>query len=202
MAHDYSPKQKAFYKDGKKVSRHAVRTEIDKLTEYVAAESGRIAKRYQAGGTIAQFQQEMRELLKSAHLIAASVGKGGRARMTQKDWGRVGAKIRWQYGYLEKFARKVAKGSITEIATVSRAKSYANAIYISFAKTFHESQTEFVAEGKNPAKARLVTNSAEGCQECADDEAMGWVSVDDLKFLGERLCGDFCKCDIEFADDE
>lgn len=202
MPHDYDPKQKAFIRDGRKVSRLAVRAEIDKLTEHVAKEAARLAKSYSSGGlTLTQFETSMRELLKSAHIIAASVGKGGRIRMTQADWGRVGAKIKWQNGYLSKFARKIGKGSISEIASASRARSYASSIYISFAGTYRESQTEFVEGGKNPALVRLITNSEEGCQECADDEAEGWMSVDDMKELGTRICGDFCKCDLEFQDE-
>jgi len=198
MPHDYSPKTKRFVG----VSRLAVRGEINKLSDHVAEEAARLAKSYKNGSlTLLEFETEMRSLLKSAHIIAASVGKGGRDRMLQSDWGRVGAKIKWQNGYLSKFARKIERGTVSDIATVSRARSYASSIYISFANTFQESQTEFVAEGKNPAMVRLITNSAEGCQECADDEAEGWMSVDDMKELGSRLCGDFCKCDLEFSDE-
>jgi hypothetical protein len=203
MPHDYNPKQKAFISGGRKVSHLAVRAEIDKLSDFVAKEAARIANRYKAGKiTLAGFETEMRALLKSGHIVAASVGKGGRARMTQRDWGRVGAKIKWQNGYLTKFARKIGRGTISEIATASRARSYASAIYISFASTFKESQEEFVEGGKNPARVRLVTNSKEGCDECAADEAEGWMSVDDMKELGSRICGDWCKCDLEFEDDE
>lgn len=200
MPHDYSPKQKAFFSRGRKVSHSAVRAEIDGLTDHVAKESARIAKRFVAGQiTSVEFELQMRELLKPAHIVAASVGKGGRARMTQSDWGRVGSKIKWQYSYLQKFIRKAPRLSDASIA--SRARSYSSAIYTSFARTFKEAQTEFVAEGKNPIKARLVTNSAEGCAECAADESLGWMDVEDLGEIGTRECGDFCKCDIEFEDD-
>lgn len=197
MPHDYSLRTKRFVG----VSRLAVREQINKLTDHVAKEAARLAKNYKAGGSLLEFETEMRTLLKSAHIIAASVGKGGRARMLQRDWGRVGAKIKWQYGYLSKFARKIERGAVSDLATVSRARSYASSIYISFARTFQESQTEFVAEGKNPAKARLITNAAESCVECASDESEGWMSVDDFKELGTRICGDFCRCDIEFSED-
>lgn len=198
MPHDYIVKTKRF----KGVSHLTVRGEIDRLTEHVAKEAARLAASYKSKSlSLIEFETGMRELLKSAHIIAASVGKGGRARMTQTDWGRVGAKIKWQNGYLSKFARKIERGAVSDIATVSRARSYASSIYMSYARTYRESQTEFVQEGKNPALVRLVTNSQEGCQECADDEARGWVSVDDMGELGTRLCGDFCKCDLEFQDD-
>lgn len=202
MPHDYDLRLKKYRKDGRVVSRLAVRGEINKLTDHVAKESAAIAKEYKAGIIkLFEFETRMRELLKSAHIIAASVGKGGRARMTQSDWGSVGAKIKWQYGYLNKFARKIGRGSISELATASRAKSYSSSVLVSFYNTFMEAQTEFIEDGKNPQRCRLITNSEEGCVECAADEAQGWISVDDMGEIGSRLCGDFCKCDIEFEDE-
>lgn len=203
MPHDYHVKQKSFYADGRKVSRATVRREINALTDYVSKESARLARGVQAGdSSLVEFELQMRDLLKSAHIIAASVGRGGRALMTQADWGRVGAKIRWQNGYLQKFARKLERGVLSDASTLSRAKSYASSIFVSFSNTFQEAQTEFVEGGKNPAQCRLVQNSEEGCAECDADAAEGWMSVDDMGEIGSRICGDFCRCDIEFADDE
>jgi hypothetical protein len=203
MPHDYySRKQKAFYAGGRKVSRQQVRREINKLTDHVAKESARLAKSLKAGNvSLPEFELAMRELLKSAHIVSASVGKGGRALMTQADWGRVGAKIRWQYGYLNTFARKIERGLVSDAATVSRARSYASSIFVSFSRTFQKAQSTFVDGGKNPERCRLVTNSEEGCVECAADEAEGWMSIDDMGEIGSRICGDFCKCDIIFEDD-
>jgi hypothetical protein len=90
---------------------------------------------------------------------------------------------------------------VSEAATPSRARSYASSIYVSFSRTFQKSQREFVEGGKNPERCRLVTNSEEGCVECAADEAEGWMSIDDMGEIGSRICGDFCKCDIIFEDD-
>jgi hypothetical protein len=203
MAHDYSLRQKAFYSGGKKVSRQSVRREINGLIQHVGNDSARLGRLLRTGRiTPVEFELAMRDLLRSAHIIAASVGRGGRALMTQADWGRVGAKIRWQYGYLSKFARKIARGGISEAATASRAKSYASSIFVSFSRTFQKAQETFVEGGKNPERCRLVTNSEEGCPECAADEAEGWMSIDDMGEIGSRICGDFCKCDIVFEDDE
>lgn len=203
MPHDYDLHFKRYRKDGKLVSRQSVRGEINKLQAHVAKESAKIAKELQAKSiSIFEFELRMRELLKSAHIVAASVGKGGRARMLQTDWGRVGAKIKWQYGYLSKFARKIERGSISEIATLSRARSYSSSIFVSFYRTYKDAQEEFIEDGKNPERCRLITNSEEGCAECAADEAEGWMSVDDMGEIGSRICGDFCRCDIEFENDE
>ena len=203
MPHDYSIKSKQYITEGRKVSRQAVRREINGLLDYVERSFSRLGHSFHAGDiSLVEFELQMRELLKSAHIIAASVGKGGRARMLARDWGRVGAKIKWQYGYLQKFARKIARGGISDTALASRARSYASSIFVSFSNTFQDAQTEFVEGGKNPVLARLVQNSQEGCEECTADAAEGWMSVDDRGEIGTRICGDFCKCDIEFSEDE
>jgi hypothetical protein len=201
---NYSKKLKRFLTGtGKPVSRTAVREEINRLTRHVAAEAATLSKQLRAGQiTLTQFEAQTGSLLKSGHIIAASIGKGGRANMGAADWGRVGAKIKWQYKYLAGFARRIARGTISEAMTSYRATLYASSIYASFSATFLDSMQQFVAGGKNPERCRLVTNSEEGCDECAADEAEGWVSVDDMGPIGSRICGDYCKCDIEFENDE
>lgn len=203
MQIDYDVKAKQFVIAGRKVSRREVRAQINGLLDYVEKQSSLLAKRFSGGDiTIAEFEIEMRGLLQSAHIISASVGKGGRALMTQADWGRVGAKIKWQYGYLQKFAKKLERGVLSEAAAANRARSYASAIYISFAQTFEKAQKEFVEGGKNPLQVKLEQNSKEGCSECSADAAEGFVSVDDFTEIGGRICGDYCLCDAVFSDDQ
>ena len=200
---DYDIKAKQFVSDGRKVSRREVRSEIDKLLQEVEKSAARLSKNLEANAiSLTEFQLGMQDLLRSAHIISASIGKGGRALMTQADWGRVGAKIKWQYGYLDKFAKKLDRNILSEAGAASRAKSYASSIYVSFSNTFQEAQTTFVEDGKNPLQCRLVQNSQEGCEECTADAEAGWMSVDDMGEIGTRLCQDFCKCDIEFQDEE
>src|SRR3954467_2552266 len=135
MAHDYDAQLRAFVNrdTGRTVSRAKVRSLIDDLTTTVQKDAKTIATKFESGGiNLAEFELQMRELLKSGHIIAASIGRGGRLRMTQADWGRVGAKLKWQYGYLSKFARKIERGSISKILTANRAQAYASALHITF----------------------------------------------------------------------
>jgi hypothetical protein len=206
--YDFDEKRKRFRdKDGRLVSRREVRPLIDKLTNTVAKDAAKIANRYQSGQiNLAQFEIEMRELLKSGHIIASSVGRGGRERMTLSDWAKVGNKIKWQNQYLSRFARKIGQGKIAKIATASRARSYASSIYISYANAFQTAQTEFVAGGGdiNPEREMLCyleQNSEEGCVECTADAAAGPMPVSEMGELGSRICGDFCKCEIIFEDE-
>jgi len=202
MPYDYDIKAKQFAGE-RRITRREVRAEIDKLLEAVEKRSASLGKSLSADAiSLAEFQSEMQDLLRSAHIIASSVGRGGRDLMTLSDWGKVGAKIAWQNRYLEKFARKIERGTLSEASIANRAKSYSSAIFVSFSDTYQKAQTEFVEDGKNPILARLVQNSREGCEECSADAAEGWMSVDDMKEIGTRICGDFCLCDIEFSDEE
>lgn len=208
MPYDYDRKQRLFRgPDGEYITRRELKELIDRLTRYVSRQATQIASRFDAGEiTAAEFAVEMRELLTAGHIVAASVGRGGRALMDAADWGRVGAKIRWQNGYLEKFARKLERGSLTKANTVSRTRSYVNSIYISYGRTFQESQAEVLEPGGKIVTdenmlCRLVQNSEEGCAECAADADEGWMPVGEMGEIGSRICGDFCLCLIEFEDE-
>ena len=196
MPNVYDPTKKLFVNPQGYISRDAVRAEIDKLIKYTQKRARRLARAFEETGDIITFEQEMRDLLKSAHIVAASVGRGGRARMTARDWGKVGAKIKWQYSYLSKLAAKVAKGAVQAMSEY-RAASYASAIYISYATT---QQVEDEPVDDDGVKARLIINSREGCSECAADAARGWMPIKQMKRIGSRLCGDFCRCFLEFSD--
>lgn len=193
MPHDYRPQTKSFVG----VPRPLVRKEIDKLTDHIAKQAALIGRRYEKGKiTLAEFELQMRELLKSGHIIAASVGKGGRSRMTLKDWGKVGSRLKKEYTYLSKFRRKIGLGKVPRIATANRAKKYASSIVMSYHETV---RTEHGRESE--LKVKLVTNSLEGCEECAADEAAGWMNLEDMGEIGTRICGNFCKCDLVFSDE-
>lgn len=193
----YDPKTRKFLNGDKYVSHLETREAIDRLTAFIKKESARYAKAFNDGKLSPdEFNFAMRELLKAGHIVSSSVGRGGRERMSAGDWGRVGRKIKWQYGYLDKFTRKLKAG--TPINVRSRAAAYVDAIYISYADSFKEAQTENRPTGE--VLVQLVQNSEEGCVECAADAALGFIPVSEMGEIGTRICGDWCKCDLEFRD--
>jgi hypothetical protein len=72
-----------------------------------------------------QWESGMRGLVKETHIAQAILGKGGRDQMTPADWGRVGAELRGQYGFLGQFAGETAALSEAQIA--ARAEMYVSA---------------------------------------------------------------------------
>lgn len=205
MPDDYDIKTRQFVTEkGRVRSRGEMRQEIDKLTDRVKRDARKLAERFHDKEIDeAEFVVSMRELLKSGHIIAASVGRGGRQRMQAADWGRVGRKLKWQYKYLDKFAKRIANDTISGVAGSNRAALYASALHISY----YDSVYVDYAEVDKPVDAngeeilvRLVQNSQEGCEDCAADAGEGWMPVDQMGELGTRICGDFCRCDLEFSD--
>jgi hypothetical protein len=205
--HDHFENKKFVTSSGRVRTRAEVRGAIDELVEHTKREARRLAHAVYSGKiTAAQFDIEMRELLKSGHIIAASVGKGGRVRMRSRDWGIVGNKIRWQYKYLTKFSRKIARDILSEAASANRVQLYADALHITFYKAFYEDMKERpkdapVDKDGKPLLVKLVQNSQEGCEDCAADASEGWMELDEMTPLGGRICGDFCKCDLVFSDE-
>jgi len=79
--------------------------------------------------SLPDWQREMARAIKDLHITSAVIAKGGDwGAMTQADWGRVGAEIKKEYRYLDKFAKaiaeKVAAGEDLTTALHARAKLY------------------------------------------------------------------------------
>lgn len=199
MPFDYDAKVKQFTQRGKAIPLTTVRKEIDGLTAGIAKEAEAIARRYTAGQiTLAQFEREMQAVLKSGHIIAAGVGKGGYARMTTADWNAVGTRLNREYGYLGKMVKKIGRGKIAADLTPYRAKKYANGVVMSWHETM---RTEHTRDSVTTIKVMLIQNSKEGCEECNADADRGWVAVEDMAEIGTRICGNFCRCYLDFSDD-
>lgn len=60
--------------------------------------------------SIQRWELEMRQAIKSTHLVEYLQGRGGRNAMTPEDWGRLGQLIRAQYQFLHSFAQDVSDG--------------------------------------------------------------------------------------------
>jgi hypothetical protein len=202
MPHDYNAKTNQFTTArGRRIPVAEVRAAVDELVALVGERAADLGERYAAGKiSIYDFHIEMRELLKAAHVVAASVGKGGYRRMTQADWGRVGAKLKSEYGYLAKLVRKIERGTLAKAHSAYRARKYAAGVVMSYHRTMRKERMRTPPDENRP-QVRLVTHSKEGCSECAADESRGWVDPADMSELGTRICGNYCLCDLVFSDD-
>lgn len=195
----YNQQTRRFERDGVPVTDEELRQLIDKLTLQTQREARRLSGRLERGEIDReQWLVAMLALLKAAHVVAVSVGSGGIAQVSDQRWKKAENKVRWQSAFLTRFGAAIAAGSFVG-SIASRAAKYASAIYTTYANAFQESQT--AGKDEQEMRCRLVQNSQEGCSECAADASAGWMPVSEMGEIGSRICGDYCKCDIEFEDE-
>jgi hypothetical protein len=80
--------------------------------------------------TMAQWEKSMVKNIKQTHIDLYSIGAGGRNSLSQKDWGRIGAMCKSQYGssgYLKGFYNDIANGNLSEGQIAVRSRMYVNA---------------------------------------------------------------------------
>ena len=197
----FNVKTKRYERDGVPVPYSEVRGRVLALQAKIAKQLRRLAKQLNDSKiTSKEWQSSVKETLKAGHLAAAAIGKGGVSQLKNKDVAKVNKKLKWQYGFLAKFSKAITRGKFAAnpARIVSRAASYASAVYVTYATTRFDEEK---AKADPEMKCRLVINSEEGCEECASDAENGWVPVSEMDEIGTRICGDFCKCTIEFEDE-
>ena len=93
-----------------------------------------LAAQLKAGNiSISEWVLEMRTELKTVHGAQFVLGRGGLGNMTQSDWGKLGANLRQQYGYLNDFANQtIANPQWSEGRIAARAQMYLEASSASF----------------------------------------------------------------------
>lgn len=79
--------------------------------------------------TLNQWNKAMQQTIKNTYIDLYAMGAGGRNSLSQKDWGRIGAMLKEQYGkgsYLEGFYNAIASGNMSEGQIAARGKMYIN----------------------------------------------------------------------------
>ena len=97
---------------------------------YLAQEMGKgladtLTRRLFGGDiSIQQWQLDFRQHLKDIYRNEYLLARGGRAAMTQSDWGKLGAMLKKQYGYMNRFGEDLKAGKLTEGQAKARAEMY------------------------------------------------------------------------------
>lgn len=104
---------------------------LDSMSELVAAYSSNLD-----GGswTMPQYEEAMRKRLKDAHIAEYVLGRGGISQMTPSDYGRIGATLKKEYGYLRSFLDDIAAGKETAGQANNRARNFLGGARQSFSR--------------------------------------------------------------------
>lgn len=114
--------------------------------------------------TLQQWVNQVRGHIKTVYLAEYMLGKGGKNNMTQSDYGRLGAMLKSQYGFLNDFAADIAGGHLSVRAIIARSQQY-----VSSATLAHE-------RGKIAAWGlpSLPAYPGDGSSECKSNDKCRW----------------------------
>jgi len=76
--------------------------------------------------SIDEFRDITKNIIKDTYIDMYAMGAGGRNSMSPADWGRVGAIVKEQYGYLRNMFDQLANGEISPRQLKARLKMYLN----------------------------------------------------------------------------
>lgn len=109
------------------IPRGSARKLVHLRTELFNQDMERLARSLVEGRITLRFwEEEMRTQLRLFHTGMTAIGKGGWHKCRPADWGRTGAILKEQYGWLHGFAQDIAdrRETITERMIAWRAKLY------------------------------------------------------------------------------
>ena len=153
--------------------------------------------------SVGEWQAQMRDGIKRGFIEQYMMGRGGRAQMSQSDWGRVGAKIREQFNFLSMFEIDLANGVCVGGRAVNRARMYASATHGAFSLGMRQ-----VAKVVGWEYVRWVlAPDGESCIDCINFSSMGWQLLDSDPYSGAMpgdtidppVCGSNCRCHLEYS---
>ena len=186
------------YRDerGRFLSRKAVHAIVDKRIEKLATKLRRYTRMMADGNiTFDQWQQSVREAIKSAHVQNAIIGKGGRDNMTASDYGKIGQRLRQEYSYLQGFALDLLEQKVSMPMALARIGLYAESTRGSYWQGAELRQRE---QGYSLMR-RVLDPMAQHCDDCIRYARAGIVSIGSLPLPGERCeCRARCRCSIEY----
>ncbi|MBW4580709.1 MAG: hypothetical protein KME42_14180 [Tildeniella nuda ZEHNDER 1965/U140] len=135
--------------------------------------------------------------LKSAHINAFTLGRGGQARLEtakERSYGLIGAELKKEYGYLRGFSKDILAGYLSELQIQNRVSMYLDALHGSFELGRLEAHK---ADGF--IRERRIRDSRESCDDCVGYAAQGWVDIGSLPNPGDKSsCRSMCRCSKQF----
>lgn len=150
--------------------------------------------------TPSALQARIREELKREYLRQYYLGIGGRAQMTQADYGSIGGMLGFQYRKLDGFIDDILAGELSEAQIKARMRMYVNSARQAFEKAKKKSK---INAGYKYVRWTLAP--AEHCEDCIVFADMGWQLIEDDPFdgcvpgSGCTACLTNCLCSLEYA---
>lgn len=191
--------QYADRKTGRFVSRQLIRDQLDKVIDASSQVMRALSQQLRAGDiSLADWQLSMMQQVKTTHLAAAVMQRGGWQQMTQGDFGQVGRIVRGEYEFLRNFAEQIASGKVPLDGIITRR----SALYGQEGRPTYYTFWEGTAEGQRFDEQRSILNPADHCQDCIDEDAKKFQPIGKMIPIGRRQCRSNDRCDVEFRNSQ
>jgi hypothetical protein len=142
------------------------------------------------------WQYGIASALKSLHINAYSLGKGGIGRLTEDDMGLISDRLKSEFKYLNKFAREIATGDLSEAQIKNRVAMYVDAAHSQWQQG---SQSAAIDNGDKFEKWNNTKDEA-GCADCKAKGKMGWQPIGSLGVPGVSVrCLSRCRCNLQYS---
>jgi hypothetical protein len=188
--------------NGKTVAPRAVRTLIESDLSGSRQRMQAIGRQFQAGElTTLQFRKQIGEQIASIHTAHYAAGAGGWDNMTPQKWGAVGQRVKVQRQFLNGLIKRCEDPDYLKSDQMIRhLGQYADAGVGVFEAARRDSMVGAgYTECRNIEDAEAHhCRTSNGVESCPQQTAKGWVSVEAMVAVGERACGQACRCELEY----
>lgn len=179
---------------GRFISSSHVRAEIDAFLDKVEVRTQGATQLLVDGRvSLPDWQAQMAQELKDIHIANAVIARGGWEQMTPTDWGRVGHILRDEYRELQTMAVKLERGEIS----LERAMRGSEWLTRAARGTYEEVHRYAARDAGLVYERSILEPGANHCNDCEDAAAMGWQPVGLIQSIGDRVCGNNCRCELQ-----
>lgn len=142
---------------------------------------------------VAEWEKRFATTIKESHIRMSTLGAGGKDNLTNAHFGAIGASMKQEYRYLNRFAKGIERGEYSERYILSRAKLYSASTKKSFYKG---EQIARAIAGVRLAK-RVLDPQSRHCADCPAYQKLDWVPIETIVPPGQACaCGGRCRCSI------
>lgn len=189
---------------GRFASQRAVKQSLTTFVKRTEREIQSLARQVAVGTLlVAEWQAATAFRVKNIHVAMRAAGRGGLAQLDSRDYGQLGAELRFQYRRLRAFAQEVAAGRLTPDAIVARSGMYARSGSAAYERGRFDGYERLAMTGV-AVEMRNVLGKGEHCTGgngrpgCREETDRGWVALGGLTLPGSRRCLTRCLCRVAY----
>ena len=209
---------------GRFVGRQAVRDQLDNVIDASSQVMRAISQQLREGDiSLAEWQIQMMQQIKTTHLAGAAMQRGGWQQMTQADFMGQQAEeeaeadsglpplgpillasagltviVRREYGFLRDFAEQIVNGKQKLDGTLVRRA----ALYGQQGRPTYLTFWDSTAAQRGFDEERSILQPAEHCAECVDEDAKDFQPLGQMIPIGRRICRGNDRCLKEFRNSQ